>query len=143
MNDSPIELLHVEDNAGDVFLLQRAFQQCNPKYKIHVVSDGQEALAFLRQEDAYEKAPRPKFILLDLNLPRLSGLEVVRTIKKDPELKTIPVVVMTGSTNRDDILKAYDAGANCYVTKPFDVKELAALASALEGFWIKTASLPH
>ena len=120
---SPIEILLVEDNPGDVRLTREALRDGKVRNNLNVVDDGVKALEFLRRQGGFGKAPRPDLILLDLNLPRMSGREVLTEIKSDPELRSIPVVVLTTSQAEQDIVKAYELNANCYVTKPVDLDQ--------------------
>lgn len=138
----PIELLLVEDNPGDVRLTQEALKEGKIEVNLSVASDGVEALDFLRREGRYREAPRPDLILLDLNLPRKSGREVLSEIKSDPELKRIPVLVMTTSTAEQDITRAYSLNANCYIAKPMELAEFIEVVHSIEDFWLTRASLP-
>jgi two-component system, chemotaxis family, response regulator Rcp1 len=137
-----MEILLVEDNPGDVRLTREALRTGKVPSNLRTVSDGLEALAYLRKEGPYQEAPLPDLILLDLNLPRKDGREVLSEIKQDPELRRIPVVVMTTSQAEQDILKSYDLYANCYVTKPPDFARLVAVVRAIEDFWLSVAKLP-
>jgi two-component system, chemotaxis family, response regulator Rcp1 len=137
-----MEILLVEDNPGDVRLTREALRIGKVPNTLRTVSDGLEALAYLRKEGQYHEAPVPDLILLDLNLPRKDGREVLAEIKQDPELRRIPVVVMTTSAAEQDILKSYDLHANCYVTKPPDFARLVAVVRAIEDFWLSVAKLP-
>jgi CheY-like chemotaxis protein len=132
----------VEDNPGDIRLIQEAFKEGGFSSRLNVARDGEQALAFLRQEGVYSKSPRPAFILLDLNLPRKDGREVLAEIKKEKGLRQIPVVILSTSTSKEDVLRAYDLHANCYVPKPLDVDKLVQLGRALEDFWLSIAILP-
>jgi chemotaxis family two-component system response regulator Rcp1 len=136
------EILLVEDNAGDIRLIQEAFKECGFSSHLHIARDGEQALAFLHQEGVYSKSPRPAFILLDLNLPRKDGREVLAEIKKEKGLRQIPVVILSTSTSAEDVRHAYDLHANCYVPKPLDVEKLVQLGRSLEDFWLSTAILP-
>jgi CheY-like chemotaxis protein len=137
-----IEVLLVEDNPGDIRLLQEAFKEGDVSSHLNVTRDGEQAMAFLRQEGAYSKSPRPAYILLDLNLPRKDGREVLAEIKKDDTLRQIPVVILTTSTNPEDVRRAYDLHANCYVPKPLDIDKLVELGKSLDDFWLSTVLLP-
>lgn len=137
-----VEILLVEDNPGDARLAIEAFREARVRNNLSVVGDGEVALAFLRREAPYTQAPRPDLILLDLNLPRKSGRELLRDIKSDPGLGRIPVVVLTTSQAEDDIAQAYDLNANCYITKPVDLNEFFEVVQAIENFWLKTVRLP-
>jgi chemotaxis family two-component system response regulator Rcp1 len=141
MNDA-VEILHVEDNPGDVELLQRSFGKLKIANRVHAVSNGEEALAFLRREGGYEGAPRPDLILLDLNMPRMDGREFLNELRKSPEFGDIPVIVMTSSEAETDVVKAYRLGANAYVSKPIHLSELAKIVGAIEGFWFSIVRLP-
>ena len=138
----PVEILLVEDNPGDIRLLQEAFKEGGFTSRLSIARNGEEALAFLRQEGEYAKSPRPAFILLDLNLPRKDGREVLAEIKKEKNLRQIPVVVLSTSTSTEDVRRAYDLHANCYIPKPVDLDKLVQLGRSLEEFWISTALLP-
>jgi CheY-like chemotaxis protein len=138
----PIEILLVEDNPGDVRLTREALRDGKVSNNLHVAVDGVEALAFLRRSGKYLGAPRPDLILLDLNLPRMSGREVLEQIKEDPELRTIPVVVLTTSQAEQDIVKAYELNANCYVTKPVDLDQFITVVKSIEDFWLTIVRLP-
>ena len=138
----PIEILLVEDNPGDVRLIQEALKDGKVHNKIQVAKDGIEALTFLRQQPPYETASRPDLILLDLNLPRKNGKEVLSEIKEDPDLKRIPVIILTSSNARMDIFKTYDLHANCYITKPIDFMQFIDVAKKIEDFWLTLVKLP-
>jgi two-component system, chemotaxis family, response regulator Rcp1 len=138
----PIELLLVEDNPGDVRLTQEALKEGGLPVHLSVAYDGVEALDFLFHRGPYGKAPVPDLILLDLNLPRKNGREVLSEIKEDPDLKRIPVLVMTTSHAEQDIQKAYSLNANCYITKPMDLDEFLRIVHSIEEFWLKTVTLP-
>jgi CheY-like chemotaxis protein len=139
----PLELLLVEDNPGDVRLTEEALREGRVYNKIHVVDDGVEALAFLRREGRYADARRPDIILLDLNLPKKDGREVLEEIKSDKALKRIPVVVLTTSEAEQDILRVYNLHANCYVTKPLDLDQFMSVVKSIENFWLTVVKLPH
>jgi CheY-like chemotaxis protein len=138
----PIEILMVEDNPGDVRLTVEALKEGKVRNKLHVVEDGVEAMAFLRGEGEYADAPRPDLILLDLNLPKKDGREVLAEIKGDPNLRRIPVVILTVSEANEDILKTYDLHANCYVTKPVDLDQFIVVVKSVEDFWLTIVKLP-
>jgi chemotaxis family two-component system response regulator Rcp1 len=138
----PIDILLVEDNPGDVDLTIEALKDGKVRNRLSVVEDGVEAMAFLRREGKYADAPRPDVILLDLNLPRKDGREVLAEIKADEQLRRIPVVVLTTSSSEQDILKSYDLHANCYVTKPVDLEQFLEVVKAIEGFWLTIVKLP-
>jgi chemotaxis family two-component system response regulator Rcp1 len=139
----PIQVLLVEDSPGDVRLTREAFRDINAAVQLHVVSDGVEAMAFLRHEGAYVNAPRPDLTLLDLNLPRMDGREVLACIKADDTLKTIPTVVLTTSDAEADVAKSYRLQANCYLTKPPKYDDFAALLKSVNDFWLTRAMLPQ
>lgn len=136
------QVLVVEDNAGDIRLLQEAFKEGGIKCKLHFARDGEEALAFLNRHGKYANSPRPSIILLDLNLPRKDGREVLAEIKRQQGLLRIPVVILSTSTNAEDIQAAYDLHANCYIPKPADLKSLIGIGKVIESFWLKAAVLP-
>jgi len=141
-NAKAIQILLVEDNPGDVRLTQEVLKEAVVPNRIHVVRTGIEALAFLRRQGQYSDAPRPDLILLDLNLPKKSGHEVLDEIKTDEKLKRIPVVVLTTSSADQDITQAYDAHANCYITKPIDLNQFLKAMKAIEEFWFTVVKLP-
>ncbi len=138
-----IEILLVEDNPGDVRLTQEALKDYKMFSSLHVVYDGEEAMAFLRKEEKYKDVPRPDLILLDLNLPKKSGREVLAEIKADEKLKTIPVVVLTTSQSEDDISKAYNLNANCFISKPVDLDQFMKVVQSIETFWLTIVKLPR
>jgi two-component system, chemotaxis family, response regulator Rcp1 len=137
-----VEVLLVEDNPGDIRLIQEAFKEGEVYSHLNITRDGEQAMAYLRQEGTYSRSPRPAFILLDLNLPRKDGREVLEEIKSDKGLRQIPVVILSTSTNAEDVRRAYDLHANCYVPKPLDVDQLVHLGRSLEEFWLSTVLLP-
>ena len=137
-----IEILLVEDNPGDARLTREAFADASVSNNLSVVGDGEQAMAFLRRQGNYSGAPRPDLILLDLNLPRKSGREVLEDVKSDPDLLSIPIVVMTTSEAEGDILNSYYHHANAYVTKPVDLDRFIDVVSKIEGFWLTVAKLP-
>jgi chemotaxis family two-component system response regulator Rcp1 len=137
-----VEILLVEDNPGDIRLIQEAFKEGGISSHLNITRDGEQALSFLRREGVYSQSPRPAFILLDLNLPRKDGREVLAEIKRDKDLRQIPVVVLSTSTNKDDVHRAYDLHANCYISKPLEMDRLVQLGRTLEDFWLTTATLP-
>jgi len=139
----PIEVLLVEDSPGDVRLTQEAFREANKEIHMHVASDGVEAMAFLRQQGVHAHAPRPELILLDLNLPKMDGREVLALIKEDPNLKTIPTVVLTTSESEADIVKSYELQANCYLSKPVQLDAFEALVKSINDFWLTKVKLPQ
>lgn len=138
----PIEILVVEDSPSDANLTRRVFQKAKVLNNLHIVEDGVEALAFLRHQDQYEKVPRPDLILLDLNLPKKDGREVLAEIKTDLSLRLIPVIVLTTSDSEDDIIKSYQLHANCYITKPLDWKQFKQVVEIIEDFWLKIVKRP-
>ena len=146
MNDQtigrPIEILLVEDNPGDVRLTVEALKENKMYNPLHVVEDGREALSFLHQEGEYTETPRPGLILLDLNLPKKDGREVLKEIKSDEDLKQIPVVILTTSKAEEDVLKTYDLHANCYITKPVDLDQFIKVVKSIEEFWLSIVKLP-
>lgn len=138
----PIEILLVEDNPGDVRLTIEALKEAKVINHLTVVKDGMEALAFLRRQGSYTAAPRPHLIVLDLNLPRKDGREVLADIKADDSLKRIPVVVLTTSQDEQDVLKSYNLHANCYITKPVDLDQFVRVVRSIEDFWLGIVVLP-
>ena len=142
MEGKPIEILLVEDNPGDVRLTQEALREGKVCNNLHVVRDGVEAMASLRREGRFAAAVRPDIILLDLNLPRKDGREVLEEIKNDPSLKRIPVVVLTTSKAEEDILRTYNLHVNCYVVKPVDFEQFARVVHSIEDFWFTIVKLP-
>jgi two-component system, chemotaxis family, response regulator Rcp1 len=137
-----IEVLLVEDNPGDIQLTKEAFVEGKVHNNLNVVMDGVEAMAFLRKEGKYRDAPRPDLILLDLNLPKMDGREVLAEIKKDEKLMTIPVVILTTSGAEEDIIKTYHLHANCYITKPVDLNQFINVVQSIENFWLTMVKLP-
>ncbi len=137
------EILWAEDSPSDVLMAREAMKNARLLNHLHVVEDGVEAMAFLRQVGKYASMPRPHLILLDLNLPRKSGREVLAEIKSDPSLKLIPVIVLTTSKAEEDVLHAYGLSANCYVTKPVDFGNFSAAMKSIENFWFTVVTLPH
>ena len=138
----PVEILLVEDNPGDVRLTQEAFKEGKVRNNLNVVGDGVEALAFLHQQGVYAGAARSDIILLDLNLPKKDGREALEEIKADPNLKRIPVVVLTTSEADRDILNVYDLSGNCYITKPVDLDQFIKVVQSIEDFWLTIVKLP-
>jgi chemotaxis family two-component system response regulator Rcp1 len=138
----PIEVLLVEDNPGDVNLTREAMANDKMHIAMHVVDDGVEAMAFLRRTGKHANAPRPDIVLLDLNLPKKDGKEVLAEIKADQDLKRIPVVVLTISKDEEDILKSYDLHANCFITKPIELNQFMKVVKAIEDFWLTIVKLP-
>lgn len=141
-NGRPIEVLLVEDNPGDVRLTQETFRDANQSIHLSVATEGAEAMAFLRREGAHVHAPRPDVILLDLNLPKMDGREVLVQIKKDEDLKAIPVVILTTSDAEADIVASYRLHANCYLTKPVQLKAFEELVKSVNDFWMTNVKLP-
>ncbi len=139
---TPIEILLVEDSPGDVRLTQEALKDGKVRNHLHVVSDGVEAEQFLHRQGPFADAPRPDLILLDLNLPRKDGRELLGEIKTDPALRRIPVVVLTTSSAEEDILRSYDLHANSYITKPVDLDQFMNVIRQIEGFWLTVVQLP-
>ena len=138
----PIQILLVEDSPGDVSLTRHALKRAKVANELNVVADGEEAMAYLRQQAPYEDSARPELVLLDLNLPRKDGREVLAEMKQDPDLSTIPVVVLTTSSDEADVLKAYQLHANSYVTKPVELEKFLEAVSSIEGFWLSIVRLP-
>jgi CheY-like chemotaxis protein len=139
---APVEILLAEDNSGDVTLTRKALEKGNIINNLHVVTDGVEALAFLNQEGAYADKPRPDLVLLDLNMPRKDGRDVLEAVKNDDQLKRIPVVVMTSSEAEEDILQSYDLHANAYLTKPVDFDGFIDIVERIEDFWLTVVKMP-
>jgi two-component system response regulator len=138
-----VEILLVEDDAGDIDLTEEALEESKLQINLNVVRDGVEAIAYLRREGEYANATQPDLMLLDLNLPRKDGREVLQEIKNDNKLKHIPVVVLTTSDTDEDILSSYDLGANCYVNKPLGMEEFAQIVRSIEDFWFTIVKLPR
>ncbi len=138
----PADFLLVEDNPGDVRLTQEALKSHKVQNNLHVATDGEEAMAFLRRQGKYANAPRPDIILLDLNLPKKDGREVLAEIKSDPNLKTIPVVIITSSEAEQDVIKSYNLNANCYVTKPVNLDQFIKVVQSVNDFWLTIVKLP-
>jgi len=139
----PIEILLVEDNPGDVRLTVEGLKESKVRNNLHVARDGVEAMEFLQRQGQHTSAVRPDLILLDLNLPRMDGREVLAEIKSDPKLKTIPVVVLTTSRAEHDVLRSYELQANCYITKPVDLEQFITVVKSIEDFWFTIVTLPH
>ena len=140
---NPIEILLVEDSLADVRLTEEAFRDAKVLNHMSVATDGAEAMQFLRREGPHAEAPRPDLILLDLNLPRKDGRQVLQEIKDDPNLRRIPVVVLTTSRAEEDVLRAYDLHANFYITKPVDFLQFISVVRSIEGFWLSVVKLPR
>jgi chemotaxis family two-component system response regulator Rcp1 len=135
-------VLLVEDNEADVRLTREALRESGELVRLSTVSDGEQALAYLRREEGFTDVPRPDLVLLDLNLPRKNGLEVLRELRSDADLACVPVIMLTTSSARRDIVDAYSAGANCFVVKPLELDEFMDLISAIRSFWLGVAQLP-
>jgi chemotaxis family two-component system response regulator Rcp1 len=138
----PVNILLVEDNEGDVRLTKEALKDAKLSVTLHVAADGVEAMAFLRREGKYASKPRPDLVMLDLNLPKKSGREVLAEIKNDDKLKRTPVVIVTTSKAEEDIVRSYDLHANCYVTKPLDLDQFIVMVHSIEQFWFTIVKLP-
>ncbi len=139
-----MDVLLVEDSPGDVRLTQEAFHAANGSIQVHVATDGVEAMAFLKKEGSHADAPRPDIILLDLNLPKMDGREVLAHIKADRDLKTIPTIILTASTAEADVLKCYQLRANCYLSKPVQPSDFVSIVKSINDFWLTKAELlPH
>jgi CheY-like chemotaxis protein len=142
-NGMPIQVLLVEDSPGDVRLTQEAFADANREILLHVASDGMEAMAFLRREGVHSDAPRPDLILLDLNLPKMDGREVLTRIKEDDDLKSIPTIILTTSDAEADIVKSYQLQANSYLSKPVELGAFEELVKSINDYWLVKAKLPQ
>lgn len=138
----PIEILLVEDSPGDARLAREALQDAKVRNHLHWVDNGEEAMSFLRKEGKHARVPRPDLILLDLNLPRKDGREVLAEIKGDADLKRIPVVILTVSKDEEDVLKTYNLHANCFITKPIDLNQFIKIVKSIEDFWLTVVKLP-
>ncbi len=148
MNDSnvstkAVEILLVEDNPGDARLAQEALKESKLLNNLHIVDDGVEAMDFLNREGKYADSIRPDLVILDLNLPRKDGREVLQEIKSDPKLKSIPVVILTISQAEEDIMKTYDLHANCFISKPIDLEQFIKVVRSIESFWLTIVKLPR
>ena len=141
--EQEIQVLLVEDDPGDVLMTREAFQDYKLRNELHVVNDGEQAMQFLRQEGEFAGRPRPDLVLLDLNLPRMDGREVLQAIKSDPELSSIPVVVLTTSEAEDDVLRSYSLHANAYVTKPVDFERFINVVRQIDDFFVTIVRLPR
>lgn len=139
----PAEILLVEDSPSDIRLTEKVMADARIANNLHVVRDGLEAIAFVRGEAPYESMPRPDLVLLDLNLPRIDGREVLHTIKSDPELHRMPVVVLTTSREEQDVLRSYELQANSYISKPIDLGEFIDVVRSIEGYWLNIVRLPR
>lgn len=142
-DERKVEILMVEDSPGDVRLAKECLNDSKLLNNLYVASDGEEAMAFLRKEGSYAGMPRPDVILLDLNLPKKDGREVLEEIKTDPELQTIPVVVLTVSEAEEDVKNVYGLHANCYITKPIDLNQFISVVKSIEDFWFSIVKLPR
>lgn len=140
--DNTVNILLVEDNSADARLIGEVFKDTNVENKIHIVKDGIEAMDFLNKKNSYSNVPKPDIILLDLNLPRKDGREVLEEVKSDEGLKSIPVIILTTSCAEEDLIRTYRNYANCYITKPVDFNELLNVITAIEDFWLKIVKLP-
>jgi CheY-like chemotaxis protein len=140
---TPIEVLLVEDSPGDVRLTREALKDAKVHISLHVASDGVEAMAFLECEGLHVNAPRPDLILLDLNLPRKDGRQVLKEIKESPTLRSIPVVILTTSSSEADVLQSYHLHANCYISKPVDLDGFLKVIQSIDNFWLSVVKLPH
>ncbi len=138
----PIEILMVEDNPGDVRLTIEALKEGKVRNNLTTVEDGEAAMKYLRRQGPYSKVPRPDLVLLDLNLPKKNGREVLAEIKDDPDLKRIPVVILTVSEAEQDIIKSYNLHANCYITKPVNLEQFIKVVRSIEDFWLSIVMLP-
>ncbi len=139
----PFDILLVEDNPGDVLLTQEAFREGDYSPRLSVVEDGEEALRFLKKLGSFRNAPRPDLILLDLNLPKKDGRELLAEVKQDPEIHHIPIIVLTTSSAEQDVKRAYNLHANCYLTKPLDMESFLRKIRAVEDFWLSVVRLPN
>lgn len=142
MKGREINILLVEDNEGDIVLAKEALKEAKIPNRITVVTDGEKALQYLFREDGFHDASHPDLILLDINLPKVDGMEVLARIKSDPALKTIPVVMLTTSTSERDVMHAYKNYVNCYINKPIDLEEFIRVIKNIEGFWLNLVKLP-
>jgi chemotaxis family two-component system response regulator Rcp1 len=140
---APIEVLLVEDSPGDVRLTREALKDAKVHISLHVVADGIEAMAFLERTGTHVNAPRPDLILLDLNLPRKDGREVLKEIKQSPAMRSIPVVILTTSSSEADVLQSYELHANCYISKPVDLEGFLKVVQSIDNFWLSVVKLPH
>ncbi len=140
--NKPIEIMVIEDNPGDIRLIEEVFKDAQIKNNMQVAPNGEIAIEILRKEGEYLKATRPDLILLDLNLPKKDGRELLKEIKKDENLKCIPVIILTTSTSQEDIIETYKNNANCYITKPFDFDQFIKVISTIEEFWLNIVKLP-
>ncbi|MEM7553106.1 MAG: response regulator [Cyanobacteria bacterium P01_A01_bin.84] len=137
-----IDILVCEDNLGDVYIITNSLQNSTTEYNLHHVNNGEAAIDYLQQKGDYQTVPRPDLVLLDLNLPKKHGFEVLQEIKTHPDLKTIPVVILTSSKSEQDVLKSYQLYGSCFVTKPFDFEEFVGAIQKIENFWLDLVQLP-
>ncbi|OPY68639.1 MAG: Response regulator rcp1 [Syntrophorhabdaceae bacterium PtaU1.Bin034] len=145
MDQEPGKRMHIlliEDNPGDVTLIEEILKDSRTRNALHVARDGEQATKFLRRMDGYAKAPRPDVIVLDLNLPRKNGRELLQEIKSDPDLKSIPIVVLTSSESEEDITRSYELQANCYITKPVELAQFTRVVRSMADFWFTIVKLP-
>lgn len=142
MNPEEIHILLVEDNEGDIVLTKEAFEEAKIKNSISVVRDGWEAIQFLEKNEEYKNEEEPDLVLLDINLPKVNGHKVLKHIKNHPELKHIPVIMLTTSSDETDVIKSYENHSNCYITKPVDISNFLEVISSIESFWISIVQLP-
>lgn len=142
MHAAPVEILLVEDDPGDVLITRRALDRAKISNTVHVVSDGDQAMQFLRREGPFADAPRPGLVLLDLNLPKMDGRSVLKEVKSDDDLRRIPVVVLTTSAAEEDVLRSYDLHANLYVTKPVEVEKFLDVVRQIDDFFVQVVRLP-
>ncbi len=140
--DKPIEILLIEDNEGDIGLIEEIFEEAKIRNNLRIAEDGEEGVLYLRGEGKFSGSPRPDLILLDLNLPKKDGREVLKEIKEDPILRRIPVVILTTSRAENDILRAYDLHANAYITKPLDFNQFMTVVESIGNFWLEIVKLP-
>jgi CheY-like chemotaxis protein len=143
VSNDEIDILLVEDNPGDIRLTQEMLKEAHVANRLEVVTDGEQALDYLFKRAGYRTAPRPGLVLLDLNLPKKSGLEVLEEVKAHPELRRIPIVILTTSKAEEDIVRSYNAYANCYVTKPVDLAQFMTVVRSIEDFWLTVVKLPR
>jgi two-component system, chemotaxis family, response regulator Rcp1 len=141
-NAEKVEVLLVEDNPGDIVLFMEALNETNARANLNTVEDGEEALSFLRRQGRYKYVPRPSLIILDLNLPKINGREVLQEIRRDPDFNAIPVVILTTSKSENDMLEAYRLHASCYIVKPVDLKNFISVLKQVTHFWLNVARLP-
>jgi len=138
----PIHILLVDDDEADILLTRRALQRDKLLLEVHEVQNGEDCMAFLRKQPPYEDAPRPDIVLLDLNMPRMGGLEVLEAVRADPELRFLPIVILTTSSSDEDIVRSYNLNANCYITKPVNLSEFKRVIGSIEHFWFTVVRLP-